>query len=231
MNQLCGDVWRYVKQTYGDMNGGGNDPRLFAIFHTNKYGGGHPAYYFDSSHDYRNVIDIGAGPWDSSTGWNLNATVHEIGHIVESATNSTQGSPCFSLWQDSKWCEIFNYDVYVGLGKTSEANRWYNEMINSTDSFPRAGTQWFKNWFYPIWSQYGRSAVLSNFFRLMSQHFPKNGRTYARNMNWGEFVHFWSGAAGTNLKPLATNAFGWPSEWETQWQQARINFPFTYSNY
>jgi len=29
------------------MDGGGGDPRLFSIFHQNKYGGGHPAYYFN----------------------------------------------------------------------------------------------------------------------------------------------------------------------------------------
>jgi hypothetical protein len=47
-------------------------------------------------------------------------------------------------------------------------------------------------------------------------------------MNWGEFIHFWSGAAGVNLKPLATSAFGWTSTFETQFNQARIDFPFTY---
>jgi hypothetical protein len=231
MNQYCGDVWRYVKQNYGDMDGSGNDPRLFAIFHTNKYSGGHPSYYYDSSHDYRNVIDIGAGPWDSNTGWNLDGTTHEVGHIVESVTNGAQGSPCFSLWGDSKWCEIFNYDVYVALGKSTEATRWYNAIINGTDTFPVAGTQWFKNWFYPIWNQYGKGAVLSKFFKLMSQYFPKSGSTYSRSMNWGEFVHFWSGAAGINLKSLATTAFTWPSDRETQWQAARSTFTFTYTNY
>jgi hypothetical protein len=49
-------------------------------------------------------------------------------------------------------------------------------------------------------------------------------------MNWGEFVHFWSGAAGVNLKALATAAFGWPAEWETQFNNARTQFPFTYGS-
>ena len=47
-------------------------------------------------------------------------------------------------------------------------------------------------------------------------------------MNWGEFIHFWSGAAGVSLKPLATAAFGWTSTFETQFNQARIDFPFAY---
>jgi len=62
----------------------------------------------------------------------------------------------------------------------------------------------------------------------MSEYFPKNGMRYSRDMNWGEFVHFWSGAAGTNLKTLATNAFGWPTAWENMFQQAQRDFPFTY---
>ena len=59
----------------------------------------------------------------------------------------------------------------------------------------------------------------------MSQNFPKNGKTYARDMNWGEFVHFWSGAAGADLRNQATIAFGWPSDWEQQFQQAKKDFP------
>jgi len=229
MNQYVGDLWRYTKNVYGNMDGGGNDNRLYAIFHQDKYGGGHPSYYFDGSHDYRNVIDLGqTGSWSTPTGWNLDATTHEVCHIVESTTNNAQGSPCFGLWRDSKWGEIYNYDAYVGLQRSSDATRWYNQVINNVDDFPRAGTQWFKNWFYPIWSQYGRSKVLSDFFKLMSQYFPKNGQRYSRDMNWGEFVHFWSGAAQKNLRPLATSAFGWPANWEQQWQTARSTFPFTY---
>jgi len=213
------------------MDGGGSDQRLWAIFHADKYSGGHPSYYFDGSHDYRNVIDLGqTGSWQNPTGWNLDATTHEVCHIVESTTNDAQGSPCFPLWRDSKWGEIYNYDVYVGLGRTADATRWYNEVINNVDDFPRTGTQWFKNWFYPIWNQYGRGGVLSRFYKFMSEYFPKNGNRYSRDMNWGEFVHFWSGAANKNLKPLATTAFGWPTSWENQFQQAQRDFAFTYPN-
>jgi hypothetical protein len=48
-------------------------------------------------------------------------------------------------------------------------------------------------------------------------------------MNMGEFVHFWSGAAGVNLKAQATTAFGWTSEYEAQFIAAQAAFPFTYS--
>src|SRR5204863_8434950 len=100
------------------------------------------------------------------------------------------------------------YDVYVGVGWTSEATRWYNAQINSAASYPRANTYWFRDWFYPIWNTYGKSAVLAKFFKLMSQYFPKNGNQYSRDMKWGEVVHSWSGAAGVDLKSRATTAFG-----------------------
>lgn len=228
-NQYLDDVWRYTKRVYGNF---GSEGRLYAIFHAGKYSGGHPSTYFDASHDYRNTIDVGASAanaWTSGTGNDLDLTTHEVAHIVEGASKGVHNSPAFGIWGDSKWAEIFNYDVYVGLGRTSDATRWYNLMQAGTDNFPRANTHWFKDWFYPIYSQYGGSAVLNQFFTLLSQKFPKNGQDYARNMNWGEFVHFWSGAAGTNLKPLATSAFGWPAEWETQFVQAQKDFPLPYS--
>jgi hypothetical protein len=222
---FMGDVWRYTKNVYGSF---GTDPHLFAIFHTNKYSGGHPSTYFDASHDNRNVIDVGAGPWTSGTGGDLDIVTHEVAHIVEGASKGIHNSPAFPIWGDSKWAEIFIYDVYLGLGKTSEATRWYNQMQSSTASFPVANTHWFRDWFYPIYNNYGGTQVLNRFFTTLAQYFPKNGNNYSRNMNWGEFIHFWSGAAGVNLKPLATTAFGWTSTFETQFNQARIDFPFTY---
>jgi hypothetical protein len=221
-----GNVWRYVKSVYGSF---GSDPHLFAVFHTNKYSGGHPSTYFDASHDYRNVTDVGPGPWTSGgTGNDLDIATHEVGHIVEGASKGIKGSPAFPIWGDSKWAEIFIYDVYLGLGKTSEATRWYNLMQTSTASFPRANTYWFRDWFYPIYSNYGGTQVLNRFFTLLAQYFPKSGTSYARDMNWGEFIHFWSVAAGVSLKPLATSAFGWTTDFETQFNQARIDFPLAY---
>lgn len=224
-NTFLGDVWRYTKSVYGNF---GNDPHLFAIFHTNKYSGGHPSTYFDASHDNRNVIDVGPGPWTSGTGGDLDITTHEVAHIVEGASKGIHGSPAFPIWGDSKWAEIFIYDVYLNLGKTGEATRWYNQMQNSTDNFPVAGTHWFRDWFYPIYNNYGGTQVLNRFFTYLAQYFPKSGNSYSRDMNWGEFIHFWSGAAGVSLKPLATAAFGWTSTFETQFNQARNDFPFTY---
>lgn len=220
-------VWRYSRQTYGYEFG--PDTRLYAIFHTGKYGGGHPGYYYSTVHGNRNIIDCGslsANAWTGGVENDLDIVTHEIGHIVESAANGTKGSPAFNIWKDSKWMEIYIYDVYKGLGRTADANRWYNLMQTTVDNFPQDNTQWFKNWFYPIYNQYGGSAVLNKFFKLVANHFPKDGnRQFTRDMNWGEFVHFWSGAAGVNLKSLATTAFGWPADRETLFTNARAAFP------
>ncbi|GAA3952347.1 carbohydrate-binding protein [Chitinophaga oryziterrae] len=224
--QYLGDVWRYTKRTYGFF---GDDPHLFAVFHTNKYSGGHPSGYFDASHDNRDVIDVGPGPW-SGGGNDYDLTTHEVAHIVEGDSKNAHGSPAFGIWGDSKWAEIFIYDVYVNLGRTSDATRWYNLMMASSgDNFPRAGTKWFKDWFYPIYNSYGGNKVLNRYFVLLSTYFPKSGSDYSRGLNMGEFVHFWSAAAGVNLKAQATTAFGWTGDYESQFVAAQAAFPIAYA--
>jgi hypothetical protein len=214
-------VWQYTRKTYPGL---GPD-RLFAIFHQGRYSGGHPSTHFDDSHDNRNVIDCGGDQWDEGKSYDM--PTHEIGHIVESASYEHHGSPAFPLWQDSKWMEFYLYDVYASLGMTDEAKRWQGEMAASghTDDFPKAGTRWFQNWFFPLWRDYGGAKVMTSFFGLLAQHFPTNGVDYARDLTWGEYIHFTSGAAKKDLKPLATAAFGWPADWETQYQKAKKDFP------
>ena len=46
---------------------------------------------------------------------------HEIGHIVESCAFNTLESPAYPIWGDSKWAEIFQYDVYKALGWSEKA--------------------------------------------------------------------------------------------------------------
>jgi hypothetical protein len=212
-------LWRYTKQTY-DM---GPEPqnRLFAIFHQGKYSGGHPSTYFDASHDRRNVSDCGPGPW-LTPGYDVPS--HEAGHVVEAANNGIHESPAFAIWGDSKWMELYQYDAYLALGMTADAKRLFDRFTATTDSFPRPGTRWFRDWFYPLWRDHGGAQVMVRFFKLLATHFPKNGTAYSRRMNWGEFVHFMSGAANKDLKAMATTAFGWPPEREAQFTKARADF-------
>ncbi|HVI44399.1 MAG TPA: hypothetical protein VM802_06005 [Chitinophaga sp.] len=229
-------IWNYTKRTYGTF---GNE-RLYAILHSGKYGGGHPSTYMVADHDYRNVIDIGVtypNAWMNATDYEIDVISHEVGHIVEGASKGVHDSPAFGIWHDSKWMEIYQYDLYRALGRTNDVQRWYNSKITQTDNFPRANTYWFRDWFYPIYTNYGGAPTLNRFFELLAQHFPKqpfnNGVTtypqYTRGMNFGEFVHFWSGAAGADLRQLALTAFGDKDEqsndWTVQLQQAKTDFP------
>jgi hypothetical protein len=212
-------MWRYAKQTYGNAN----QTRLFSIHHQNKYFGGHPAYWYDAGHDYRNVSDVGLTSWATPQ---YDIVTHETAHIIESISHGKKGSPAFGIWGDSKWAEFYIYDIYVGLGMTAEAQARYNEWIARSDGFPRANTFWFRDWFYPLWRDHGRAQVMVRFNQLLGQHFPSDANGYfTRGMNMGEFVHFMSGAAGTNLKARATTAFGWPANYETEFTNARAQFP------
>ncbi|NTS41835.1 hypothetical protein HRG84_13040 [Flavisolibacter sp. BT320] len=235
-NDTLARIWNYTKKTYGSF---GKDARLYAVFHTGKYSGGHPSTYMDASHDYRNVIDVGSSSlnaWITGAGNDLDIVAHEVGHIVESAVKGVHRSPAFPIWHDSKWMEIYQYDLYLGLGWKADAQRWFNLMEAKKDDYPRANTRWFVDWFYPLYTQHGGSKVLDGFFALLAKHFPKqsyyNGATtypeYSRDMNFGEFIHFWSGAAKADLKDLALQAFGDKDEkggdWRVQLAQAKKDF-------
>ena len=216
---FVGDVWAYSLKTYGNM---GPD-RIFAIFHQGKYYGGHPAYWFSDFHDYRNTSDVGGNSFPEG---DYDVTSHEIGHVVEStAAHSKHGSPAFGLWGDSKWMEFYQYDVYVGLGMEEHAQVVFDRFTGQVDNFPRNDTHWFRDWFYPLWRDYGHAQVMVRFFGLLEQHFPADQNGNMRGMNWGEYIHFTSGAAGKNLKDMATQAFGWPDEWESQFKKAQSDFP------
>ena len=72
---------------------------------------------------------------------------------------------------------------------------------------------------------------------MLAANFPKqvvsngagNINEYSRKLKFGEFVHFWSGAAGADLKQFALTAFGNKDEqgndWTVQLQQAKVTFP------
>jgi hypothetical protein len=216
------NVWRYTRATYGEFKNGTTDGRLYGIFHQGRYSGGHPSTYFDSSHDMRNVSDCGPGPWPAS---GIDLPSHETAHVVEGANNGVQGSPAFGVWMDSKWSEFYQYDLYMALGLTSDADRVFTRYTNQTDDFPQAGSHWFRDWFYPLWRDHGHAQVMVRFFQLLAQHFPKSGGRYSRDLTFAEFVHFMSGAAQFNLKAQANMAFGANNPTDAQFNAARTAFP------
>jgi len=203
--------FQYVKQTYDPKVQYG--PRhLYVFVHQNQFQGGTISSYFDGFSDFRNALDVGADSWVQ--GDNIDIISHEMGHIVEGSSNGIHESPAFEVWSDSKWAEIFQYDVYVALGMKADADRVFKKFTETEDDFPRPGTHWFRDFFYPVWRDHGKAKVLAGFFRLLSEHFPtepeNDGKNpiYSRRMNLGEFVHFMSGAAGKDLRAVAEKAFG-----------------------
>jgi hypothetical protein len=224
MNDDMTKVWEYVKSNYGSFS----DSKLNMVYHSiDGYSGGHPATIFDDSHDFRNVADLG-GDWTTRSDWNLGASIHEVGHIVEGGSKGVKNSPAFAIWHDSKWMEIFIYDVEKRLGWTADAQGTYDDVIGNVENYPKPGTHWFRDWFYPIYSRSDSSAALNRYFTLLSEYFPQHNGEYTRDLNLGEFVHFWSGAVKYSLKNQADTAFKWDDELEMQFKQARIDFPFTY---
>ena len=212
-------MWQYAKQQYGDM---GPD-RLYSIHHQGRYSGGHPSYYFDASHDMRNVSDVGPGPWNLGA---YDIASHEVAHVVESTAAGGQGSPSFPVWRDSKWAEIFQYDVYLALGLTADAQRVFTRFTNQTDSFPRAGTRWFRDWYYPLYRDRGGVKLLSPLLPAAGPALPE-GRSVRQALQPQPELR--------RIRPLHVRrrpdglqgdgraAFG--NAWDAQYQAARTAFP------
>jgi hypothetical protein len=226
--ELMSRTWKYAKAVYGEM---GKDPRLYVVLHGGTYGNvGQPQYYPDSSGDNRNIVDFSCTDWNDFV-FPEPGLIHEVCHVIESCNNNVKGSPAFEVWGDSKWQDIFIYDVYKGLQMEDKLKAFYNFYLEDAVNYPAKNSHWFKNWWLPIYTKYGESKVLNNFFVLLSKNFPKantaeNGfPEYTRRMNLGEYIHFMSGAAGVNLQAIATEAFGWSEECDAQFKKARIDFP------
>ncbi|MES2742602.1 MAG: RICIN domain-containing protein [Pseudomonadota bacterium] len=213
-------LWPYAQRTYGHLN----TDRLYSIHHESRHWGGHPATVYDASHDFRNVSDVGGQNWLTPQ---YGVVTHETAHVVEFSASGKSGSPAFPLWGDSKWAEFYHYDAMVALGMNKEADDAFREFTADTkvDNFPNANTHWFRDWFYPLWRDHGHAQVMVNYFNLLGQYYPTNGQQFQRNLNWGEYIHFMSGAAKKDLRPLARNAFQWQSAWDGQYAQAKRDFP------
>lgn len=211
------NLWEFTHDTYGKL---GNQ-RLYGVFHTE--GTPFNTTYFNEEHGGRNIIDI---PLNGSeiTSDNTDTIILEASQIVESATNNTYGSPASNLWGD-QWSQLYLYDVYSNLGMTADSLRVYEKNISTTVDYPSPGSNWFKDWFLPIYNDHGGSNALSRFFKISSERYPKLDGSYTSQMNMGEFVHFYSGSVGSDLQALAESAFGWTEEWAGELIQAKMDYP------
>jgi hypothetical protein len=220
MYKFTGDMWRHIKEQYQCTP----DQRLFAILH-GKGGGGTASYYYSDSYDYRNVIDCSSDSWEEAR-WPHDLITHEMFHVVETVSfgahsnSAGYGDYPGGIWGDSQFAPIFQYDLYKTFGMEDEAKTWENFMKENFSNKPTPETYWSRNWFFPIYQNYGKKKVLVNFFKLVGEHFPEN-----RKLNIGEFVHFFSGAANADLKEYAVKTFSWPQTYENELVEAKKEFP------
>jgi hypothetical protein len=108
-------------------------------------------------------VNFTDGNFEKPVEWNIDAIVHEVGHSVEGSTFGVHESPAYIVWGDSKWAEIFQYDVYLKIGKPANAER-LNHVHGPVSQLPCCRHHVVQNWFYPIYTNYGKSQVLVNYF-------------------------------------------------------------------
>ncbi len=220
-------LFNYAKARYGAFG----PERLYVMLHGPGQGisGGTISSRFDSYSGGRNTLDVAASGW-TQTDLNKDMLSHELCHIIEGSGNNIHESPAYTVWGDSKWAEICQYDLYLKTGMTADAQRVHNHFLGQTLN----GKYWYRDWFYPNYQQFGGAQYLDAFFKKLARYFPRQMENnnanpiYSRRMNLGEFVHFSSAAAETNLKSRAMKAFGWTAANETEWQNARAAFPMPY---
>ena len=233
--------WKYVADTYGDLIG---DRRLHALLlPTNASSGGAATIYTfdDSRSQYCNMVfvKIGRNEFKTTTkaGFAYDVMSHEICHIIEGIGGGYSGSMFYPVWGDSKWAEIFQYDIFKGV-MSPRAETWFQGYMNPSptdngDNYPTAGRKqfWFRDFLYPTYT-HGQTTMLTNFWNLMNQHYKhKNGSFIETSSNpggrgnLGEMIHFFSGAAGVDVKPYAENAFGWNDQYEMWLLKARADYP------
>jgi hypothetical protein len=210
-------VWTYITKTYGQF---GNDSRLHVVCHEVEgkvgwYGGS----YMHEQYDNKNVISVifTSGIW-SGDFWESNwiDLVLAMAPIVGDAYGGVEGDPTERIWKKT-WTRIFAYDVFKGMGDEKRAkevnDRYSNEL-----------PEWYGKWFSKIWKQ----NFLKEYFQLLVQYWPKergaNFPRYSRELTFGEYLHFTSGALKRDLIDEYKNAFDWDEETEEELKGAKSEF-------
>jgi hypothetical protein len=220
-------AWRYATSTYATAGSTMREGLLYVVIHEvpgadDPLRGGHAATRYDADHDNRNVIDIGGTDWGTPQ---RELITHEIGHIVENAASGFHLSPAFDVWKDSKWCEFFILDVFTALGVTDELAKVATTFAETEDDFPGPKSFWFRDFFRPLWKTYGKGAVMARYFKILGENFPRDGERLSGDLTLGGFIAYLSKAAGADLRPLATTAFGWGDQNEADFARAREEHP------
>lgn len=220
VRDFTGSVWEYIQNNY---EGFDNDKRLWAVFHSRDVAP-FSSNVFDETTMNNSLIDLSLRGEEMNSA-DMDVILTQLSKIVETSAFNTNKSPASAIWEES-FADIFLYDVYNNLGMEAEAQRIKEQASTHISNIPIENTNWFNDFFLPIYENYEGVITLNNFFRSLSQNFIKDGSSYARDLNFGEFIHFFSGAVGEDIQPFAQEAFGdWTEDWQQQLLQARTDFP------
>jgi hypothetical protein len=212
-------AWAYSLTTYGKM---GNE-RLYVVVHESRYGGGHSATFIEASHDNHAVIDMGEDVWAEG---DYDLPAHLLGFIVDSEGAHTKfGAPKADDYGNEGFPLIYKYDLYVALGLTGVANQALSDFDAISNSQPYPDTYWFRDWLYPVWRDHGNAKVFVNYMTLLQKYYPAGADMWMPAMNYGQYFHFMSGAAGVDLVPLARKAFQWHPDFDDEISAAKADFP------
>ncbi|GAB1415376.1 hypothetical protein MASR2M117_07820 [Paludibacter sp.] len=233
--------WNYVFECYGDEL---SDSCLHVLLIPMEEGGGLASIYDyrSSASFYRNMVYIKANKnWfknRSESGYIYDVMAHELCHIIEGVGGGYNGSMFYPVWGDSKWAEILQYDIFKALG-SSRAASWHRDYTEGVKpgggaDYPDSDrvSYWYRDFLYPTYNLYGKTALLKKFWKLQGQYYKMRNGSFQGNSsnpggrgNLGELIHFWSAAAGVDVKPFAVKAFGWNEQFEAWLQQAKIDYP------
>jgi hypothetical protein len=212
-------AWAYSLASYGKLG----TERVYVIVHQGRYQGGHSSTFVEASHDNHAVIDMGSDAWPDG---DYDLPAHLLGFLVDSEGAHTKfGAPKSVDYDNAGFPLIYKYDLYSALGLTSVAASALTEFNAIKNSQPYADTYWFKNWFYPVWRDHGHAAVFANYETLLQKYYPAGADLWMPDMNYGQYFHFMSGAAGVDLAPLARTAFQWHPDFDDEIATAKVDFP------
>ena len=244
MNDYIREAWQYTKQTYAPVGDPRiYDARLYVFMHEDSTRSGATIASFSySDFGYRNVMSLGSlWDWSEPNQKAYEVITHELAHIVEFGSNEISQSPSFVFWGDGPWPNIFTYDVYRALGRDDWAQDWFDRKVELKDGHLGQLPEYyfFRDWFYPLYDQYGGVEFFQRYFTILSENYPTEGifgkgddviPWYQGDANYGEVLHFMSAAAGVNLREQYTTAFGWSAERAAEFREAQQDYPLPYED-
>lgn len=215
-----GKIWPEILSKYGFF---GNGASLHVVGHGDAAAPTFSGNYLQTETENKNVIDLPITELEL-TAQTSDLSLKLLGQLVEGGNNRANGAPATTVWGES-FVEIFTYDMYMALDLEADAERVKTAYLESTSNLPVAGTNWFQDWLLPIYENYNGIGIFSNFFSTIAEFYPTNGGSYVSDFTVGEFIHFWSGAAGDDLQPMFEEAFGWNDAWAQELVIAQAKYP------